>query len=79
MKNLNVQNFGIGEVTMNERIKELIEQAEDPEHGFVIPKKLAELIIEACLHQCYCRGMNDETYEGQLVAAEYIKEYFGVT
>jgi hypothetical protein len=30
---------------MNERIKELMEQAEDPEHGFIIPEKFAELIV----------------------------------
>lgn len=30
---------------MNERIKELIEKAEDPEHGFIIPEKFAELIL----------------------------------
>lgn len=90
MKNLSVQNFGIGEVTMNELINDLFDKALDE----VVPNtwtnltmnqlndiknKFAELIIEACLHQCYCRGMNDEPYEGQLVAAEYIKEYFGVT
>lgn len=30
---------------MNERIRQLIEQAEDPEHGFIIPEKFAELIV----------------------------------
>ena len=34
---------------MNERIKELIEKAEDPEHGFIIPEKFAELILKECL------------------------------
>jgi hypothetical protein len=33
---------------MNERIKELIEKAEDPEHGFIIPEKLIELIVVEC-------------------------------
>ena len=33
---------------MNERIKELIEKAEDPEHGFIIPEKFAELIVREC-------------------------------
>jgi hypothetical protein len=33
---------------MNERIKELIEQSEDPEHGFIIPEKFAELIVREC-------------------------------
>jgi hypothetical protein len=34
---------------MNERIKQLMEQAEDPDHGFVIPEKFAELIVGECL------------------------------
>ena len=34
---------------MNERIKELIEQSEDPEHGFIIPEKFAELIVRECI------------------------------
>ena len=34
---------------MNERIRELIEKAEDPEHGFIIPEKFAELIVEECI------------------------------
>ena len=41
-------------------------------------QKFAELIIKKCLEQCYCRGMNDELYTGQLKAAAYIEEYFGV-
>jgi len=39
-------------------------------------RRFAELVIEACIQQCYLRGMNDELYEGQLQAAEYIEEYF---
>jgi len=38
----------------------------------------AKLIIDKCLQQCYNRGMNDELYEGQLQAAAYIEEYFGI-
>ena len=78
---------------MNERIRELADQAgfirfspeEDPrtpidwssdyEHEL---KRFAELIVKECLDQCYNRGMNDELYAGQLKAAEYIKEHFGV-
>jgi len=30
---------------MNERIKLLAEQAYDPEYGFIIPEKFAELIV----------------------------------
>lgn len=37
---------------MNERIKELIEQAYDPEYGFIIPEKFAELIANECMTLC---------------------------
>jgi hypothetical protein len=30
------------------------------------------------LNQCYFRGMNDELYAGQLRAAAYIEQHFGV-
>jgi hypothetical protein len=40
--------------------------------------KFAELIIKDCLDQCYNRGMNDELYAGQLKAAAYIEQYFGI-
>jgi hypothetical protein len=42
-------------------------------------ERLAELIVQECFHQCYNRGMNDELYSGQLRAAEYIKQHFGIT
>ena len=72
---------------MNERIKELAEQA-----GFKVNwqhedvqaikmarfEKFAEMIVRECLDQCYNRGMNDELYAGQLKAAKYIEEHFGV-
>jgi hypothetical protein len=38
----------------------------------------AELIVRECLNQCYNRGMNDELYAGQLKAAAYIEQHFGV-
>jgi hypothetical protein len=41
-------------------------------------EKFAELIVKECLDQCYNRGMNDELYEGQLKAASYIEQHFGV-
>ena len=41
-------------------------------------KKFAELIVRECLNQCYYRGMNDELYEGQLKAAAFIEQHFGV-
>ena len=44
----------------------------------VFQEKFAELIIAECLNQCYFRGMNDELYAGQLRAAAYIEQHFGV-
>jgi len=72
---------------MNERIRELAYEAEDYADGIVdqggefheaYTKKFAELIVRECLDQCYNRGMNDELYAGQLKAAAYIEEHFGV-
>ena len=79
---------------MNERIKELAEQAGIHFHKggtldagpngiakFVLysdMEKFAELIVKECLDQCYNRGMNDELYAGQLKAATHIEEHFGV-
>jgi hypothetical protein len=33
---------------MNERIQKLAEQCYDPEYGFIIPEKFAELIVREC-------------------------------
>jgi hypothetical protein len=71
---------------MNERIKQLAEQARkhfpktDSSGEFWVfdEQKFAELIVKECLDQCYNRGMNDELYAGQLKAAAYIEEHFGV-
>ena len=77
---------------MNERIKELAAQVEKyisttnfegmPEdemtYDEIFQKKFAELIVRECLNQCYNRGMNDELYAGQLNAAWYIEQHFGV-
>ena len=69
---------------MNKRILKLAEQANTRtfinEDGSLTPElhKFAELIIKECLDQCYNRGMNDELYAGQLKAAAYIEEHFGV-
>ena len=69
---------------MNEIIAKLydqsiiIEDGGDYVCGELDPMKFAELIVRECLKQCYYRGMNDEPYEGQLKAAEYIEEHFGV-
>ena len=66
---------------MNERIKELATKARlltGWPVGEVEYQKFAELIVRECLDQCYNRGMNDELYAGQLKAAAYIEEHFGV-
>ena len=73
---------------MNERIKELALQAmtyvtHNPKanklnSGDMFDEKFAELIVRECLDQCYNRGMNDELYAGQLKAAAYIEQHFGV-
>ena len=75
---------------MNERIRLLAELADkairetdlrEVNGGIHITPafvKFAELIVQECLNQCYNRGMDDELYAGQLKAATYIEEYFGV-
>ena len=69
---------------MNQRIRELAEQAEmsanqgDHVDVKIMMEKFAELIVKECLNQCYFRGMNDELYSGQLRGAAYIEEHFGV-
>ena len=70
---------------MNERIRELSKKAVDYANACeaeawdgAYERKFAELIVRECLDQCYNRGMNDELYAGQLKAAAYIEEHFGV-
>ena len=41
-------------------------------------EEFAQLVVRECLNQCVYRGMNDELYEGQLNAAAYIEQHFGV-
>ena len=75
-------------IKMNERIRELAKEAgaihihRKPKDralvGYHDIEKFAELIVRECLDQCYNRGMNDELYAGQLKAAAYIEEHFGV-
>lgn len=62
------------EINMNPRIKELIEQSEDPEHGFIIPEKFAELIVRECIGIVKQRWINPD----EDVIAEEIKQHFGV-
>ncbi len=50
----------------------------DSTDEWITLEKFAELIVKECLNQCYNRGMNDELYEGQLKAAWYIEQHFGV-
>ena len=69
---------------MNERLKELMPKPWTfpyPDRELYTKEqfeKFAELIVKECLDQCYNRGMNDELYEGQLKAASYIEQHFGV-
>ena len=70
---------------MNERLREFAEQAGYTKDMFGIGhwdmpecRKFAELVVRECLDQCYNRGMNDSLYEGQLKAASYIEQHFGV-
>ena len=79
---------------MNERIKELIEKAEDPEHGFIIPEKFAELIVRECVKIALDERVADEEIDksddiedrcylrgnngGIVDAVVAIKQHFGV-
>ena len=73
---------------MNERIRQLALQAgatTTQRSGWIDygtldldVEKFAELIVRECLDQCYNRGMNDALYAGQLKAAAYIEEHFGI-
>jgi hypothetical protein len=74
-------------MVMNERIQELADKIwaeeywDNPNTDKLLPaqlNKFAQLIVKECLDQCYYRGMNDELYEGQLKAAAYIEQHFGV-
>jgi hypothetical protein len=67
---------------MNERIKELIEQAYDPEYGFIIPEKFAELIVKECMNAVcdprttYLESMTESS--AMYTARERIRKHFGV-
>jgi len=76
---------------MNERIKELIEKAEDPEHGFIIPEKFAQLIVRECLEELRYTVLDTQELrrdkstdyqvgweDGMFDAGEMIKQHFGV-
>ena len=61
---------------MNERIKELMIQAEDPEHGFIIPEKFAELIVREC-EKVSLKSSHRDDDMGAIIARQ-IKQHFGV-
>ena len=67
---------------MNEKAKTLLDTAysifQKDTRNITMSDIFAELIVRECLDQCYNRGMNDELYAGQLRAAEYIEQHFGV-
>ena len=67
---------GLKQRIWNSLGKELPMWQEDPDNPGL--EKFAELIVRECMDQCYNRGMNDELYAGQLKAAKYIEEHFGV-
>jgi hypothetical protein len=76
---------------MNERIKELAEQAGYEKDMFGVGhwdmpecKKFAELIIQECMRMCDCADVSllehgcDKEASGAASAKEFIKEWFGV-
>jgi len=72
---------------MNQQIRLLSDEAHEfalntieygENFGDIWIEKFAELLIKECLDQCYNKGMNDSLYEGQLKAASYIEQHFGV-
>jgi hypothetical protein len=71
---------------MNERIKELAEQA-GAQYGRITPvsldcdgiERFAKLIVKECIFQaCNDFGSSGQFYEGAKYAANQIKEHFGV-
>ena len=62
----------------NERIKDVVLNKGFARYDDEI-EKLCLIIIKECLDQCYNKGMNDALYEGQLKAASYIEQHFGVS
>jgi hypothetical protein len=63
---------------MNERIKELIEQAYDPEYGFIIPEKFAELIVRECVDAIIKDSRLSDVRSAANGCVRTIKEHFGV-
>jgi FKBP-type peptidyl-prolyl cis-trans isomerase (trigger factor) len=72
---------------MNERIKELAEQAFDKANNgtisdIKIPKefieKFAELIVRECLDQLHVNDLDEDYDKGAYWSREQIKNHFGV-
>ena len=68
---------------MNERIKELMKQADYPAPELALrAQKLAELIVKECMHECLRMQLgNQYTPEELLFQTKYrkiIKQHFGV-
>ena len=63
---------------MNERIKLLAENAEDPEHGFIIPEKLIELVVRECANVAWRYTPETEELEYSHLIKDKILEHFGV-
>ena len=79
---------------MNERIKELVQEAIDyadkaytytPEEGFNIQEwdkirleKFAELILQECIEVCNSRVGNSDYNTGRMHCASDLREHFGV-
>lgn len=66
---------------MNERIKELAEQCYDPENGFIILEKFAELIVRECADRIddliTCDDDGNQILDCDDVRTELL-EHFGV-
>jgi hypothetical protein len=71
---------------MNERIRELAEQAmvtvpaaEGPiSHTYFDREKFAELIVQECAHMAESFHRHQYDFTGNLELHEFIKEHFGV-
>jgi hypothetical protein len=69
---------------MNERLRQLMVQADYPAPEIALrAQKLAELIVKECMTVCAdnaCRagGLNTQVGEDLYLAADLIKEHFGV-
>lgn len=64
---------------MNERIRELMVQADYPAPEIALrAQKLAELIVRECLGQLFIGDPNEDFDKGIAWSAEQIRQHFGV-